>query len=996
MKKRKFFNRYTALIVMVAVLFSVLTTRLYNVQIVNGDEARAKAEATTIKDISEPAPRGDILDKEGEVLATSTASYTLLYNENTTSSPKFYTIMKDVFQLLDQTKETLVDEFPLKVDPYRFEFNVEENFKQAREAVFKNERGFSEYLLEGDLGKQLGKKQVTDLSKEERSVLDKELVKISPEDSFRFLIKEYKIYKILGLSDEENKKLAALSYKEVSDKVLEKFSPSEIRKYMLVRDSVRAKIYQTTKSVDLATNLKKESAFVFMQKASVLEGVSVMVEPERIYPYGDLASHVLGYLAPINEYNKSKFEGKGYDVNEDYVGAYGIESSYEDVLKGNKTVKTVKVDKQGRAVSTMFELEGYPGSTVQLSIDKDLQYVAERALADTLKNLQTENRKHLAGDSGNATRGGVVVINIKTGKILALASNPSFDPNLFAVPGRITPDLYKKYFAPDYLEYGKKVIANMNLQGVKPEDMFPVDSNGNRYDKYDLYPKPFLNYATQGLSPVGSIFKPFTSLAGLEDGVIDENTRVNDIGYYQRPELPGYKADNDSRTPHGIIGLLDALKVSSNFFFLETGYRLYQSKGLNAIAEWAWKLGLGNDPKEGVHSNTGIEINENVYGNVFNFENRKKIIGLYAYDELARVMNRGVTREGKPMPKVDISMKDSDSSKVKEAKQNINNALKKFWSSIQIGDKKGPTERMNEIVDAIDYNLNSLLETIPEQERKTLKSSTDYAMEYAKDAIYDRYQELMTPVNVMNSAIGQGDAQLTTLQIVNALATIVNGGTRYRTSVVDKILDADGKVTKVIEPEILQKLDIDPKNIDLIKKGMYKVNHENGGSGYPYFGNFPIKTGGKTGTAEYLTGKQGIYGRTTYGTYITFAPYDDPEIAIASIVYDSVHGSFTAPISRAIYEEYFKDTIKKNFPDYKFKSEYTLKPVINVSESLLKLKNPLPKDDKTTTKPDGTKENSEGNSTNKQNEGSSSSNPNSNSSNNSNSSEDKKKPNETP
>lgn len=943
MKKRKIFNRYTALTLIVLLVFGILTTRLYDIQIVRGDEAREKAEASTIKDITEPAPRGDILDRNGEVLATSTVAYTLIYNETKESSETFYSTMGEVFNLLEKNGEKIIDDFPLKTDPYRFEFNnLDIKFAKAREAVFKNERGFSEYLLKGELGKTLGnKKEVNKLTPEEREILDTELGKISPEDSFKFLIKEYEVYRILGLSKEENEKLSDMPYKEVADMVLAKFSPSEIRKYMMLRDSVRSKIYQSAKSVDIATNLKKESAFLFMQKDNILKGVSVVIKPERIYPYGNLAAHVVGFLAPINEFNQARYVGRGYDINEDYVGSYGIEGAYESILRGNKTIKTVKVDKNGRAINSLFELEGYPGSTVQLSIDKNLQNVAEQALQDTLTRLQTTGRDHgAAGDSGNATRGGVVVIDIKTGKILALASNPSFDPNLFAVPGRITPDIYKKYFDPDYDAYARWIIQNMNLTDVTPDEIFPKDAQGNKYDKYDVYPKPFLNYATQGLSPVGSIFKPFTSLAGLEEGVIDEGFRVNDIGYYERPELPGYKANNDSSKPHGVIGLLDALKVSSNFFFLETGYRLYKAKGLNAIANWAWKLGLGNDPKEGYHSNTGIEIDENIYGNVYNFENKKRLIGIYAYDELASLLNSGKTRSGANMPKLDITMKDTDSKEIKQAKEGIDNALKKFWTGIQINDKKGVDERIEEIIEAIDYNLHVLIEKLPEDQKKNLLSSREYASEYAQIAIYDRYQELMTPVNVMNSAIGQGDAELTILQIVNALATIMNGGTRYRTSVVDKILDPEGNVTKVIEPEVMEKFQINPKNLDLIKQGMYKVNNEEGGSGYPYFYDFPIKTGGKTGTAEYLTGKQGHYGRTTYGTYITFAPYDDPQIAIASIVYDSVHGSYTAPISRAIYEEYFKDVLAKEYPNYKVKNKYALKPALDVSPSLLKLKNP--------------------------------------------------------
>lgn len=962
-KKRKFFNRYTALLVIVLLLLGLLGNRLYNLQIVNGEEAKAKADNRTIKYISEPAPRGEILDKNGEVLATNEASYTLLYNETTESSKNFYKSMSKLFKLLEQTGEKQVDEFPLKVNPYRFEFNIQnEKHIKSREQVFKNERGLSEYVLKNKLT-NLSKKTVKDLTKEERSLLNTELAKINPEETFKFLIKELQLYKILGLSDDENAKLAKAPYSEVAAKVLAKYKPEEIRKYMLIRDQIRMNIYQASKAIKLSTNLKKESAFTFMQQANILEGITVLMEPTRIYPYGNFAAHILGFLAPINEGNKSKYESMGYDINNDYIGAYGIEGAFESLLRGNKTVKTVKVDKQGRAISNLFQLEGYPGSSIELSIDKNIQNVTEKALQQTMTELQTTNRMHMGYDAGNATRGAAVVMDVNTGKILALASNPGFDPNLFAVPGRITPDIYKKFFNPDYEEFGKYIISNMKLN-TTVDALFPKDENGERYDKYDLYPKPFLNYATQGLSPVGSIFKPFTSIAGLEEGVITKDTRVNDTGKYVRKELPGYEAQNANGKAFGNIGVVEAILYSSNVFFLETGYQLKQLKGLNALANWSWKLGLGNDPKEGYHSNTGIEINENIYGNVYNFETKKRLMSNASYSDLVRVLKKGVDRNGKALEPFDVSFKDSDSKEVKEAKEQIKDSLKKFWLGIEIDDKKTVKDRMNEVEAAIDYNLNTIKEALPENVKNKLASSTKYAQEFAMFTVFDRYQELKTPVNVMNASIGQGDAQLTILQIVNGISTLVNGGTRYRTSLVNKIIDPEGNVTKVIEPETLQKINLKKENIDTIKEGMYLLNHDPRGSGYASFKDFPIKTGGKTGTAEYQTGDNKNIGRGTYGTYVAFAPLDKPQIAIATIIYDSLHGYLAIPMARAIMEEYFYDTLKKDYPDYKRKFNWELKPVMKVSDSLLKLKKPNPtlvvplenQTNETITKPTQTKE----------------------------------------
>ncbi|HCW72741.1 MAG TPA: cell division protein FtsI, partial [Clostridiaceae bacterium] len=99
--------------------------------------------------------------------------------------------------------------------------------------------------------------------------------------------------------------------------------------------------------------------------------------PIRLYPYGSMASHVIGYLNPIPAGSQSRYLERGYDISKDYIGVSGIEAAYEDRLKGSKGVRTVEVDKNGRTVSELFELETYPGNTVQLTLDLDLQNAAE-------------------------------------------------------------------------------------------------------------------------------------------------------------------------------------------------------------------------------------------------------------------------------------------------------------------------------------------------------------------------------------------------------------------------------------------------------------------------------------------------------------------------------------------------------------------------------------------------------------------------------------------
>lgn len=937
---KKLVGRYTALFLIMLAVLGLIGRTLFQMQIVNGEEYQNKADSYSVKDISEAAPRGEILDKDGEVLATNLASYDLMYNETRESAQKFYPTMKEFFRLLDTTGVALSDSFELKTEP-AFAFDFKTTLKsavQARELRFKKDRNMDSWVLKSGYGKMIGKTQIKDLSKEETQELNEMLLAITPEETFQYLVRYHSLYKILGLSAEEEAQLLKKNDAELTKAVTDKVPANVLRKYMIVRDQVRFRVYQSNKSVPLAKNISKQNAFVFMQKSNMLSGISVQLSPTRIYPYGSLASHVLGYMSTISEYNKERYESMGYDINQDMIGVSGIEEALEQELRGNKSVTTVKVDKQGRTLSELFKLEGYPGMTVQLSIDKDLQYTAQQALEATLKNLRTNFVDHLQGKSNNATRGAVVVIDVKTGKVLAMASNPEFDPNVFVTPGALTPELYEAYFNPNLEKFGTQLIQTLPIPGKTLDDIFPKNKDGVRTDYYDNYPKPFLNYATQGLSPVGSIFKPFTSLAALQNKVVTKSTIINDIGIYERPELRGYKASNNNGVPYGPLDITEALKLSSNFFFLEMGWRLYNAAGLNSVAETAWKLGLGHDPKEGVRSTTGIEIEENVYGNVFNFENRKQIIGRTAYANMISILKKGAARDGKGFKPLDVSFKDTDSERVRQLKQEMSDGLRRYWTEIPMNDKRSVEQKFDEIRQILDYNLNALISQLPEAEQEGMADSAYLADQVASVMVYDMGRELTTPVNVLNATIGQGDAELNLLQIGNAVATLANGGTRYRTSLVDQILTPEGKVVKKVEPEVLEQVKIDPKDLKLIHEGMNKVNHMPGGTANRYMRDFPIQTAGKTGTAQFRENTSENYvGRHQYGTYITFAPFEEPEIAIAIIGYDAIHGSHMVPVARAIYEEYFEDRLKDVAPDYERVFDYQLKPVMKVDPSLLKL-----------------------------------------------------------
>ena len=903
MKKKRNLDRYNVLIVIMLVIFSIIIVRLFYVQVINYDNYKELAANRSIKQIAEVAPRGMILDSTGSVLAKSEQSYMVVYMETKDNKAKIFDTLTNLFKVLNETGETLVDEFALKTDPYRLEFKSSDpDVVKAMEIRFKLDRGFDEAI------KRRLFKNVEELTDEQKEKVNEELLKITPEEVFDKLIKDYELYKLLGISDKDAKELKG---SEIKEKLLEKYSLEEIRKYILVRDNIKMQMFTGYKPVVLSSNIKKESAFIFLQRLNEMPGIDINIQPIRYYPYKDLASSVIGYIGSINSSQKERYEERGYDVSVDTIGKSGIESAFENRLKGAKGGTVVKVNKEGRKTEELFRLDPAPGQNIHLALRKDLQYTAEKALEDTMLALQKKGRTGDGLITKNATRGAVVVTEVNTGKVLAMVSEPGFDPNDLAVPGRLTEEQIKEYFSPDLEKFGQEYIKKMGLSKTVDE-LFPKDERVKslREDRYDLYPKPFFNYATQGVTAPGSIYKPLTAIAGLETGVISAGEVINDKGFFNDTttgykDLKGFKGKNDGGYAHGPIDMRKAIAKSSNYYFFEVAYRLGKQMGIDKLAEYAWKFGLGSDPTKEMKSTTGIEIEENTFGQTYNLKSNRESVALYSMIDVVAKFKEGSFGRSS-FKGMDIGKSSEDSDDVANAKEAIKESIRKV-----IGTAGEKDENFNDVSKEFKEKIKAFIETMPEDEQATYMKQLD-AMTYDLTSyiIFDVRNNIDAIYNVLNAAIGQGINQFTPLQMVNFIATVANGGTRYRTHLVDKITDSTGKVIEEVKPQVLEKVEMSAETLRVVKEGMYKTVKEEGTA--RSLADFPIDNGGKTGSATFKEdGKQDELGRTSYATYVGFAPLEKPEIAVTVVIYDGGHGGEAVPVARAIYEQYFKEELDK-------------------------------------------------------------------------------------
>ncbi len=962
--KKKKGSPYTVFYVIMAIIFSVIIGKLLYLQVYKHQDYKEKADTGSTRFISEKAPRGVIYDNDGNVLATNKQNYVLTYMQTDEADKAFYSSMSKIFNILKENNEKFLDDLLLKINSNgKFYYDFKTSDTEAQKLVelrFKKDRGLND-LMQNTLYKDIK----GDLTDEQLNAINEALLKISIEDTFYYLVDNYNLYEMLlpeVYTSDEKEALAnsfvdptidqnsksrdyvkeAIDYgKRVTDELLKKYSLDEIRNYMVVKDAVKMKSYEGYKAVTIANNIKRDTAFIIYQKLSDLPGVDVSLEPVRYYPFGNLASHILGYVSSITGSEETVYELMGYDSSTDLVGASGIEAAFEDQLKGNKGGTTVKVNSQGRETETLFELESYPGNNVHLTIDKDVQYAAQEALKDTLETVRQEQP--------SATRGAVIAIEVKTGRVLAMASYPDYDPNDFAIPGELSDEKYEQYFSPDLTKFGTEHIQKTHAT-KSLDELFPLNEDGLREDFYDIYPRAMFNYATLGKIPPGSVFKPLTSIAGLMEGVITTTEYMNDTsGWWERD---GFGAENFNHIANGPTDLRLALQKSSNYFYYETGYRLWDKNGrdveaLDSLAKYVWRFGLGVDPNSPQASNptTGIEIEEG-FGQTYNFTSWKnKIIETPMYS-LVGGMQKG-TYDGYVFIPMDISKQEDDSEELKKAKEDIKavitDTLERVGTDEQVKDYEVFNEQMVPKLKAFMKISEPYKQNVTQYEAsKGKKVDLDeqailVSQMLAEYTIDSQTTEIISFAQIVMDAIGQGMNNLTPLQIANYVATLANGGERHRVMLVDKITSPTGEVIQEFKPEVVDNLEIPSEYLQAVKEGMRRVNTSSeNGMAYQSFGEgkFPIAVCGKTGTADFASDE--IYveqGRKAYGNYISFAPMDNPQIAIFSTLYDGNKGSDGAPIHKAIYEAYFKEELLNLDPSYASKSSSFVKYVQNAPKN---------------------------------------------------------------
>ena len=494
-------RRMILLIAAACAVMGLFVLRLIFLQLVNGDDFKAQATNTTDYNFTVTAARGDIVDSSGRRIATSTTSYNVVLNKLLMGDRDLDTMLQQIVELLRENSEswndTLLIGQPDAAGHYEFTDDDTSTSDQKQLADMKDTLGLQQYATADDVMEMLVEKN-----------------------------------NLQGFSLEWQRVLAGIHYE------MDRQAFSNVNNFVM------------------AENVSAAAVATIKEHSLQLPGVEIVETSARSYEQSDIIPAVLGRVGKITaeKWKVTDSDGnvtyplrdKGYNMN-DILGISGLESAYEDELRGKDGVETITRNSDGVIVDTQLTTVPEPGHTVQLTIDSNFQRAVDKALAE---NIDMINRVYNTGDM-KAAAAAAVVIDVKDGGVLAASNYPSFDQNLYAT---------------NYSEYSSD-------PGL-----------------------PLFNRALQGLYTPGSTFKPAVAVAALDSGLINQYSTVFCNGVYNY-----FKDYHPKCTRHGHSGNIDvvtAIKWSCNIFFYDVGRRLTS----DVYDAYAYKLGLGQ--------RTGVEVSE--------------------------------------------------------------------------------------------------------------------------------------------------------------------------------------------------------------------------------------------------------------------------------------------------------------------------------------------------------------------------------------------------
>lgn len=490
MDTERYRRRGILVLIIALVFFAVFVVRLFLWQVVEGDKYKDIALNSTTFSLSSNSTRGEILTSDGKPLATNKTIYNITFKKNYVKEESLNGTIQKVLKIMKIRNEKWVDMLPIKYSNGGYSFTNDDTTQDSLT------------FLQGE------------------SMLDTGVYTM-PQQYMEDLVKRYEC---------EN----------IKDK-------NEQRDVISVRFNMEMQNFSSVNDYTFAEDVSNDMMQIICENNQKFDGVEITTTVERQYLNGTLAPHIVGTVGQINaeEYEDKKDKGYGYN---DLIGKFGIERVFESQLRGEAGKAYIERNNNGSVVRTVEAQDAKPGNSVWLTLDSELQKIADDSLKYNVDTCHSEEAK-------DCVAGAAVMLDVKDFSVLAAATYPSYD--------------LSKY--NNYKYYSK--LANDETS-------------------------PLYSRAFSGAFAPGSVFKPCVALAGLEEGKITENSTIvctQNYDYYPTDivRCMGY---------HNGINLNTALAVSCNYYFAEVGRKL----GINTIYSYAEKFGLGLPTGVEIDESTGI------------------------------------------------------------------------------------------------------------------------------------------------------------------------------------------------------------------------------------------------------------------------------------------------------------------------------------------------------------------------------------------------------
>jgi len=905
-----FQNRLAVMLIAVAVVFIIPVCRLFNMQIVNGQEANANLTASVTREVTIPAARGNIYDRYGRVLATNKAAFSVEIDDSiTTEYDDREEQIKNLAEELRKNGYNIEDTLPItKGSPYGFTLGGDElaNWKISIGLDKKQMDMTADEVLSYLYDKyNLNKSSLTDEQKREvislgLNISDKNIMlmslimtiesnngtivdelPISQDEPYTFTIEDdneiSKWKKDVSMKEDEIEYTAEESMDYLIDlfDIPKNISPAMQRKLAAIRYSEYLQRYKKYQPVTIAREVNEKIIAAVQENLETYPGVSIETDSMREYDDGEIFSNIIGYIRQISDTELEEYKQYGYTAD-DIIGKTGMEKEMELDLNGQDGTMLVEVDNMGRKISTLETKAPVSGKDVYLTIDKDLQVAAynylERSLADSIiTRLTTAEEKDVPVTMKQLFVSMINSNNISVSKIMKSDSGYQL------------------------------VLKNLVLASDKDIDISNTD------DK---------TVAMQILSNAvdnGTISYTTMIFVMIEQGVI--NADDNYKGRIISGELTPFnvimdKLNSLDLTPaetglDPCTGSIVVSDVNSGDVLALVTYPSYDNNQLVNTFNNEYYNKLLEDPATPLVNRPLMQ--KKAPGSTLKMITAIAGLETGVIDPTTTIKDQGIFKDaGTPYARCWLYSLSGATHGDLDVAHALEVSCNYFFYTVGYklgGETDNPTSLkgitvLDEYMDAFGLNSNTGVEI---NENSPTMASPSYKEEVVKwqNPEASQSQTRWTSGDTIRAAIGQSVNSFTAASMNKYIATLANGGTRYKMHLLDSVRTTDGTVVSKTEEDIENVIDIKKENLNAVYEGMKLVTQGSEGTLRNVFKDFDIDVAGKSGTAEENKNK------SSHVWFVGFAPYDDPQIAVTVMIpFGDVSGSPAAVVARNIIGEY--------------------------------------------------------------------------------------------